>query len=92
MKVVINKCYGGFGLSARAVAMLRECGALNPEEYSGHIDRTNPDLIRVVETLGHLANDEFAKLKVVTIPDGISWYIHDYDGMESIHESHESWS
>lgn len=44
MKIVINRCFGGFGLS-----------------------------------------------DAVEIPDGIEWEIDEYDGMESIHETHREW-
>jgi len=55
------------------------------------VDRTNPDLIRVVETLGKKADGMCAKLKVVEIPDGIRYTIEDYDGAEHIAEEHKTW-
>jgi len=38
-----------------------------------------------------LADGYYCKLKVVEVPDDIKWYIHDYDGLESVHECHRSW-
>lgn len=89
MKVVINRCYGGFGLSEEAYKFL----GLEWDEY-GHaeIERNDPKLVECVEALGKKANGDFAKLKVVEIPDGIDYYIHDYDGIESIEENHRSWA
>jgi hypothetical protein len=54
--------------------------------------RDHPLLIKVVEELGDKANGPCAELKVVEIPDGIKWEIDEYDGNESIHEVHRSWS
>jgi len=55
-------------------------------------NRTDPNLIRVVEELGEKANGRCAKLKVIEIPDGTEWEIDEYDGMESVHETHRAWS
>ena len=86
MKVVINRCWGSFGLSDKAFEMFK---ALGGEDADG--DRANPILVKVVETLGKEANDEYSSLKVVEIPDGVDYYIDDYDGMETIEECHRSW-
>jgi hypothetical protein len=63
-------------------------------EYISQYDivRDDPDLVQVVELLGEQSWGNFASLKVVEIPDGTNWYIHEYDGIESIHEVHQSWS
>jgi hypothetical protein len=58
-----------------------------PDTYS----RTNSYLIKAVEELKEKANGNCAKLKVIEIPDGVDYYIDDYDGYESIHEQHRSW-
>lgn len=135
MKVVINSCYGGFGLSALAVMEYlkrkgKECyfyeggfgkrykridvvkatesfmfttctkdvkGNPSWEDiepyyfYYGNIQRTDKDLIAVVEELGEKADGRCAKLSVVEIPDGIEWEISEYDGVETIEEKHRSW-
>jgi len=55
------------------------------------IERTDKDLIAVVDMLGEEVNGYSSELKVVEIPDGIDWYISEYDGMETIEENHRSW-
>jgi hypothetical protein len=55
------------------------------------IERTDPILIEVVEQLGDLANSRYAKLKIVEVPDDVKWYIHDYYGVEEVHEEHRKW-
>ena len=136
MKIVINRCYGGFELSALATKRLaelqgRECYFFKQElpgltyipisleeadkcclfyawdipdpdsnseqrkhfiYYSGGIDRTDTNLIRVVEELGEKANGQCAELEIIEIPDGVDYEIDEYDGVESIHERHRSWS
>lgn len=59
---------------------------------SREIERTDKDLIKVVETLGEKASGQCSSLKVIEIPDDVSWEIDEYDGFESIHEVHRSWS
>ncbi len=34
----------------------------------------------------------FAELKIIDLPDDVNYQINDYDGHESIHEQHRSWS
>lgn len=55
-------------------------------------DRTDPLLIEAVEVLGVDSFGYCAELKVIEIPDDINYYIHEYDGMESVHENHRTWS
>ena len=55
-------------------------------------DRTNPLLVQVVEELGDAASGQCADLKVVEVPDGVKWVLDEYDGVETIHEEHRSWS
>lgn len=145
MKIVINKCFGGFGLSLKAQRRYLELKGLpcyfykqtkynfkdgvneyciynnsnenmfvhtftkylgekidieklSNEEYKkynfyyGNIERTDPILIQVVKELKDQANGECSRLKIVDIPEGTDWEIHDYDGQESIHEVHRIWS
>lgn len=89
MKVVINKCYGGFGLSKEAYEFL----GLEWDGF-GHaydIERSDPKLVECVETLGNKANGYCAELKVVEIPDDVTWEINEYDGVETIEEVHRRW-
>ena len=81
MKIVINKCFGGFGLSEKAREILGIDNSF--DEYQ--IDRNDPKLIEVVETLGDEANGNYARLRVVNIPDDATdWEIDEYDGAEKV--------
>lgn len=118
MKIVINRCWGGFGLSDAAIeALLNRKGiawektpskyALGNSDYwakgfcsepehqlfvcDSTQDRSDPDLVAVIEQLGEDANTDSSELKVVEIPDGVDWEIQDYDGMEHIAEKHRTW-
>ncbi|MFA5382854.1 MAG: hypothetical protein WC356_06815 [Candidatus Micrarchaeia archaeon] len=147
MKIVINKCFGGFGLSRKAIqdylkrkhkkayfytnikdghlfedenhktlyrrdlddedsiffhVTTKDMGdSFTDDELNSmpnkcyfsfyDIDRTDKDLIAVIELLGHEANTQFSDLKVVEIPDNIEWEIDEYDGRETINETHQSW-
>ena len=91
MKIVINACYGGFGLSKEALALFNErSGAV--VTYEDKIKRDDPILVEVVEQLGEDASDRFADLKVVKIPDDVQWTIEEYDGNEWIAEKHRTWN
>lgn len=137
MEIVINKCFGGFSLSNKAIERYYELKGqkvyfyketnfqshvyiktdCNDTSYyvnayskdfgdkvTGNIDmyslyyskrelkRDDPVLIKVVKELGEEANGDCAYLKIVEVPDYIQWEIHDYDGMESVEEAHDSWS
>lgn len=58
---------------------------------SQDIPRDDKNLIKVVETLGERAFDNFATLKIIEIPADISWHIADYDGWEWVAEDHRTW-
>jgi len=55
-------------------------------------ERDNPLLIKVVKELGKKSWGSCAELKIVKIPANVEWGIDEYDGLESIHEKHRSWS
>ncbi len=79
MKLVINRCYGGFSLSASAVK------ALDLHSAYSDIDRNDERLIALVETDADKASGESAKLRVVELPDEITDYeVDEYDGYESV--------
>ena len=93
MKVVINRCFGGFGLSDEAMQLYAAKKGIKLEGfYDWEISRNDPVLVEVVEHLGEAANDWATDLKVVEIPEGVDWYIEDYDGVEHIAERHRTWS
>jgi hypothetical protein len=94
-KVVINECYGGFGLSNEAYERMIEYGyegiiklddknRIFDTKYYFDIppERTNITLIKVVEELGEKANGICADLKIHEI-EGL-YRICEYDGIEWI--------
>lgn len=89
MKVVINRCFGGFQLSEKAYKYLGLPWDGHGFEYDD--DRTNSKLVECVEKLGSEASGSLGHLVVVEIPDDIDWYIYNYDGMETIAEQHRVW-
>lgn len=104
MKVVINRCFGGFALSeaGRKELCLRKGWILNPNGVATTFDgefvsllalnRTDPDVVAVVEELGDEASATGSRLKVVDVPDDVEWFIHNYDGLESVHEKNRVWT
>lgn len=96
-KIVINTCYGGFGLSDEAEALWRKAKGIADSEgvYAYDIERDDIDLVRIVEELGEQASDDrYAKLKVVEVPLWLrekGWSIEEYDGLEHIAEEHQTW-
>ena len=89
MKIVINKCYGGFKLSPRAYEYL----GLEWDGYGFkyNCDRTNPKLIECVEKLGNDASGSYSRLQIIEIPDNVEWDIEDNDGYEWVAEKHRTW-
>lgn len=82
MKVVVNRCFGGFGLSAEAEEMIDKVPWY---EHDTIEFRTSPKLVNAVEVLGDKANGFAARLRVVDVPDeATDWRINEYDGSESI--------
>lgn len=95
MKVVINRCFGGFGLSKEAYEFLGlewdGCGSYPKNEEGEKISRNDVRLVECVEKLGKKAAGFDAELKVVEIPDDVEYEIDEYDGQETIHEKHRMW-
>ena len=91
--IVINSCYGGFGLSVRALAEYKKmAGITDPDFYDRNIPRDDAYLVKVVRDLGMSANGGHANLKVVEIPAGVEWIVQEYDGLEWVAEKHRTWS
>ena len=84
-KIVINGCFGCFSISQEAVDLLKL------EDSHDWIERDDPGLVKVVETLGGAANGMCAELRIVEIPTDVDWQIEEYDGMEHIAEKHRTW-
>ena len=81
MKIVLNKCYGGFSLSKYALDKL---GLTLDDVFS--MNRTDPCLIELVEKEpDKVSTPFFANLKVVEIPNyATAWELNEYDGYETI--------
>ena len=120
MKVVINTCFGGFGLSNEAFELLLQRKGIEYDtvketvfgsemfnfyakghagndqyylsDYAFYDNRSDKDLIAVVEELGAKANGHAADLKVIEIPDDVEWFIDEYDGREHVAERHRTWT
>ena len=91
MKVVINDCHGGFGLTDAALNEYKiRKGIIDPNFYYYDIPRECPVLVEMVER-GDVGGD-FSDLKVVEIPDDVNWYIEEYDGLEHVAERHRTWN
>ncbi|MBX3372163.1 MAG: hypothetical protein KF793_17390 [Nitrospira sp.] len=63
---------------------LNKCGMLIP--------RDDQRLVQVVEELQGEANGHCAELKVVSIPDDVSWVIAKTNGSEHVSEQHRTWA
>ena len=79
MKLVINACYGGFGISEQTLAFL-------PNDYDYYeANRNDEKFVEAVEKFGAYTFGRNAKLEVVEIPDEATDYeIDEYDGYEGI--------
>ena len=78
MKIVINNCFGGYGLSQD---FLNKYG----EEFED-FERDDPKLIAAIEEFGEAESSDYcANLCIKEIPDDCTdLYINKYDGVESI--------
>ena len=83
MKLVINTCYGGFGLSEAAKKRYIELAGAAPKSWYD-LKRNDKYLVQVVEELHHAANGSCAKLSVVCIEPGCWYRIDEYDGLETV--------
>ena len=101
MKIVINRCYGDFGVSKKVYDELgiKYSGNVpltnyifgyvnvNPKQY-----RTDERLIKAIEKIGlDESAGGTAELKIIEVPDGIHWYIDQHEGKETVHERHRCW-
>jgi hypothetical protein len=93
MKIVINSCHGGFGLSDKGVKEYKKrAGITDPNFYYWDIPRDCPHLVAMIEEQGTAINGDYSSLKVVEIPDDVEWQIEEYDGLEWVAEKHRTWS
>ena len=90
-KIVINTDFGGFNLTEKDFMEYKVRANITDEDFWWwDIYRDDPILVQLVEELTE--KNLQGALKVVSIPDDVEWEIHDYDGIESIHEKHRVWS
>jgi hypothetical protein len=85
MKVLINSCYGGFSFSNEFVDHINEL--MKDKIFNKHElwERSNPFIVEQAELFGlDKASGMCADLTIKTIPDGLEYSIHEYDGCESI--------
>jgi len=80
MKMLINKCYGGYSINED---LAEELGYESDYDERSRYDET---LIHMVEEgREEEVNGSCAELEVVEIPDGATdWEMDEYDGMEAI--------
>ena len=95
-KVVINDCFGGFGLSIECAAA---CGIeITPVCHeigyvpSPDIARDCGALVAFIEHYGYIAaGGRHTNLVIVEIPMDVKWHIAEYDGLEHVAEDHRTW-
>ena len=87
MKIVINRCFGGFGLSDLGRAEYARRSGVAFDAWD--IDRTDSVLVQMVEEGGF--DGHSAALGMVEIPEGVDWEIAEYDGQEWVAEKHRIW-
>lgn len=99
-KIAVNQCYGGFNLSDKAVEMLAKLKNIDistklhkpdadSDEYITLLypqDRADPDLIKVIETLGKEASGSCSSIAIEEVPVVFrdTYVITEYDGVEGI--------
>lgn len=60
--------------------------------YGPHdLDRSDDGLVDLVKTLGNESFGHSAKLKIVEVPDGVSWTVEEREGNEWVAEEHRTW-
>lgn len=68
-------------------------GTDKPLEFNiWDMERNDPALVQMLEESGDYAVDSWSDgLKIVEVPDDISWHIAEYDGNEWVAEDHQTW-
>lgn len=98
IKIVLNRCHGGFNLSDEALALYANAKGYSLHKSSTHvalvdptgdtvyqdeIPRNDPDLVKIVEELGDKASSWVSKLEVQEIDISSLFWISEYDGLET---------
>ena len=87
--VLINTCYGGFGLSKEAVELYLNRKKVSDPMFKYHrsdLDREDPILIQIYYELGDKINGQSSEIDIVKINNKYKdcYHIHEYDGSERI--------
>lgn len=86
VEIMVNTCYGGFGLSEAAMDEYRKrCpGNENVDYYD--IDRHDPVMVQILKQMGEAAFGAFSRIKLKKIPvQYLDHYsISEYDGLEHV--------
>ena len=98
-QIVINVRYGGFQLSDQVKTLYKEAtkDVVRPKHWyiNQDVRRDDPVLLQLIREVGlENAAGEYAKLKIIEIPDEVpedGWLIMDYDGNEWVAEKHKIW-
>ena len=91
-RIVINTCYGGFGLSEIAEQRYKEMAGITNTDWSYYdVDRADPYLVKIVREMGVSANGKYSDLKIVEEPADVEWEIAEYVGNEWVAEKHRTW-
>lgn len=93
-RIVISETYGGYGISdaGRDFLKVRGLDIDDAWDWYKRVDRDDPLLVEMVQTLGAAASTRYSNLVVVEIPHGVAWHVHEYDGYETLHENHRTWT
>lgn len=83
-KILYNACFGGFSLSQAALAEYTRLTGKYVKDANGNVDRTDPDLVAVVESMGEAADGFCANLRIRELPAGTRYHIDEYDGLERV--------
>lgn len=85
MKVLINSCYGGFGFSEEFLEHIKELRGEN-DIKPWDLHRDDQQVVEEAIKFGlERAESWSSRFRVIDVPDGLSYYITEYDGIESIH-------
>lgn len=91
IEIVINCCFGSFGLSSEALAAYeKRTGKTGVHDYD--LDRDDLALVTIVKEMGAMANNRYSSLHIIKVPSDVQWEIVEYDGNEHVAEKHRTWS
>lgn len=93
MKVVINTCYGGFGITDEVKELYKKTTGKVLSYVVDTEFRCDPKLIEIIETIGleNSADGPGTKLAIIEVPDDTQVEILDFDGYEEIVDARYHW-